>query len=126
MPNESEKRRSITRQTKSSVRYARCPGYLDTNIIIHASSRDAHAVECSRLRDAVRQGHLSVLLESYVVHELMYSLSRYAKKTQRSDVAEYGESIIHLRGLRCDRETLLVALEHGRDNQTLDSWIASW
>jgi predicted nucleic acid-binding protein len=96
MPNGFGKTQNVMRRTKSSVSKARATGYLDTNVIIHALSRDAHAEECRRLLSAVRDGQISVLLEPIIVHEITYSLPRYAKQMQRSDVAEYLESVIHL------------------------------
>lgn len=64
-------------------------GLLDTNLFIHALTRDAHSAECQQFLDHLKNGEVQAYLDPMVVHELSYSLGRVIRQMNKADVAAY-------------------------------------
>jgi predicted nucleic acid-binding protein len=94
-------------------------GLLDTNVVIHSLSDDVRSEECRRFLRAVELGHFRVRLESYVVHELTYSIPRLIKQMKRDEVALFLGNILEWPGIECDRDLLAAAFSRWRRNPAL-------
>lgn len=82
-------------------------GILDTNILIHALSTDAHGADCRRFLQRVRDGEVAVLLTSVVALEFTYAVGRYAKQMTREDIADYLVSVMSLPSVELEDEILV-------------------
>ncbi len=85
-------------------------GVVDTNVFMHALTRDQHSGECRAFLECLRQGALHVRLEPYVVHELTYALPRLEKQWTKERVAELLLMILDLPGIDCDRPLMKTAI----------------
>ena len=77
-------------------------GFVDTNVFIHALSRDSHQEECVAFLEAVQTGTIRVRLHPSVVHELSYALPRYLQHMTRADVGEFILSVLSWPGIVSD------------------------
>jgi predicted nucleic acid-binding protein len=82
-------------------------GYLDTNVFMHALTHDEHAQECIAFLDALERGAIVARLDPLVMHELTYTLSRFAKQLSRLDVGTYLVSILEWPGVQSDKALLI-------------------
>ena len=82
-------------------------GILDTNILIHALTADAHGADCRRFLERVRSGEITVLLTSVVAFEFTYAVSRYARQMTRGDIADYLVSVMALPSVELEDELLV-------------------
>ena len=92
-------------------------GLIDTNVFMHALTRDEHSVECRAFLECLRQGTLRVHLEPYVVHELTYAMPRLEKGWTREKLAEFLLMVIRLPGIDCDRSLLEAAISRWVSSQ---------
>lgn len=92
-------------------------GFVDTNVFMHALTRDENSAECRAFLECLRQGTLRVRLEPYVVHELTYALPRLEKRWTRERLAEFLLMVIGLPGIDCDRSLLESALSRWVSSQ---------
>lgn len=83
-------------------------GYLDTNVVVHAFTRDAYSEECRDFLKHLEFGQIHVRLETIVIHELLYVLPRYLKQLSRSDIAELVLSIMSSPGVTVSEEPLVT------------------
>jgi predicted nucleic acid-binding protein len=86
-------------------------GYLDTNVVVHAITRDEHSAECIAFLSALQNGRATAILDATVVHELTYILQRVPRRVGRQDVATHILSIAQFRGVRSELDVLVPALE---------------
>ena len=103
-------------------------GLVDTNVFIHAQTRDAYAQECLQFLEAVERGTIQVRLDPIVLHELSYALPHYRKGMTRAEVAEYMLAILAWDGIIADGELLIETIERWRDSDRLafvDAYLAS-
>jgi len=84
-------------------------GILDTNILIHALTTDAHGADCRRFLERVREGEITVVLTSVVAFEFTYAVGRYAKQMTREDIADYLVSVMALPSVDLEDEILVDA-----------------
>lgn len=102
-------------------------GLLETNILIHALTDDAHGSECKEFLRAVARGERSVLLTALVVHEFIYAISRYIKQFERTDIADYLIALISHTAVHLDDDFLLDAIVLWRETPQLgfvDAYLA--
>lgn len=85
-------------------------GYLDSNVVVHSITRDAHSPRCRAFLLALREGSITAILDPLVVHELTYVLPRYAKQMTRLDIAAFLTSMLEWPGIEADGQTLADAL----------------
>ena len=86
-------------------------GLLDTNVFIHAYTRDTMAQECRGFLVALEQGTVRARLEPVVLHELTYTLPRYMKQMTRDDVAVYLSMVLSWPGVLGEKDVLVDAVE---------------
>lgn len=94
-------------------------GFIDTNVFMHALTRDEHSSECRAFLECLRQGEVKVRLEPYVVHELTYALPRLEKRWTKESLSELLLMIIGLPGVECDRGLLETALSRWISSQRI-------
>jgi predicted nucleic acid-binding protein len=102
-------------------------GLLDTNILVHALTRDKQSEECRHLLRAVRTGQVPAVLDPLVVHEATYSLQRVVRLS-RTDAADYLLDILSWPGIVADRAVLIDALGRWRASTALgfvDAFLAA-
>jgi predicted nucleic acid-binding protein len=85
-------------------------GYLDTNVFVHAITKDEHSDECRRFLEAVERGEIQARLEPIIVHEISYALPRFARQLDREDVAIYLLSVLEWPGILADADAYLAAI----------------
>lgn len=85
-------------------------GLLDTNVLIHALTRDAHGEDCRAFLRRVRSGDQQVLLTALVVHEFAYAVGRYARQMSRQDIGDYLISLMALPAVTLDDDLLIDAV----------------
>lgn len=103
-------------------------GLIDTNIFIHAQTRDAHAEECLQFLEAVQQGRVEVRLEPVVLHELSYALPHFRKGMNRAEVADYLLAVLAWEGIGGNKDLLVAAVQRWRDTPRLafvDAYLAA-
>ena len=81
-------------------------GLIDTNVLVHAQTRDALGAECLAFLNAVEAGEIQVYLDVLVVHELTYVLPRYRQQMGRADVAAYLLAVLQWPGIVGDKPLL--------------------
>jgi len=86
-------------------------GLIDTNILFHAQTHDAHSEECRRFLTALERGNVQAVLDPVVLHELTYVLPRYVKQMSRQDVATYLEVVLSWPGIQGDKATMIDAVQ---------------
>jgi len=91
-------------------------GLLDTNVIIHSLADDPLSVECWNFMQQVRSGQVSVILDPLVIHELTYALPRYAKQWERTEIAGFIETLLHLPGVSGDTSRMVRAIGFWKEN----------
>lgn len=104
------------------------PGLLDTNVFIHAHTRDSASVECRRFLAALEVGGVRAVMDPLMLHELSYALPHYLKQMARADVAEYLPMILSWDGVQGEKGMLVDAVERWRDSSGLsfaDAYLAS-
>ncbi|NPV09718.1 MAG: type II toxin-antitoxin system VapC family toxin [Anaerolineae bacterium] len=104
------------------------PGLVDTNVFIHALTRDAHAEECLCFLEAIQRGEVTAQLEPVVVHQLSYALPHYRKGMTRFEIAEYLLSVLAWQGIVAQKGLLVSAVERWRDSPRLafvDAYLAA-
>lgn len=104
------------------------PGLIDTNVFIHAQTRDAHSEECLQFLEAVKDGRIEVRLEPIVLHELSYALPHYRKGMTRAEVADYLLAILAWEGIGGSKDVLVAAVQRWRDTARLafvDAYLAA-
>ena len=74
-------------------------GFLDTNVVVHSLTNDEHLEECRRFLNQIQSGTRSITLDPLVVHELTFTIPRYAKQMSRDDVADFLLSLISQPGI---------------------------
>ena len=95
------------------------PGYLDTNVVIHAFATDAHSDECSSHLRALRDGRVRAIVDPLVIHELTYVLPQFVKQMSRIDVGSFLLDLIGWESIQADKAVLVGAIERWRDNPSL-------
>ncbi len=103
-------------------------GLVDTNVFIHALTRDSHSEECLRFLEAVQRGEVSARLEPLVLHELSYALPHYRKEMSRLEVAEYLLAVLAWDGIVGEKGVLVDAVQRWRDAPRLafvDAYLAA-
>lgn len=93
-------------------------GLLDTNVLIHALMSDSHTDECEAFLSMIESGQRSARLETYIVHEMTYALSRQLNLSKHEIVAILLR-IIQWPGIECDRQLLSGSLVRWRDRPAL-------
>lgn len=63
------------------------PGLIDTNVFVHAQTRDTYAEECLRFLEALESDSVQAQIEPLVVHELSYALPHYRRGMTRAETA---------------------------------------
>ncbi|MFN0070697.1 MAG: PIN domain-containing protein [Chloroflexota bacterium] len=104
------------------------PGLLDTNVFIHAHTRDSLSEECRQFLLALEAGRVSAVIEPLILHELSYALPRYVKQMSHQDVAGYLLMVLSWDGILGDRAVLTDAVERWRDTPGLsfaDAYLAA-
>jgi predicted nucleic acid-binding protein len=91
-------------------------GLIDTNVFIHAQTRDGLSEECNAFLDLVASGQLTVILEPIVLHELSYAWNRVFRNATRQDVANYMLTILVWPGIAGNTQTLYRAVRRWRDS----------
>src|SRR5688572_1224877 len=86
-------------------------GLLDTNVFIHALSRDALSAECRTFLDRLKQGLERANLDPLVVHELTYALPRVHQHMSRSDVATHILGVLAWPGIVGEKQLLREAID---------------
>lgn len=86
-------------------------GLLDTNVFVHAQTRDAHSAECRKFLGAIEAGTVHATLEPMVLHELSYALPHYVKQMSRKDVAVYLISVLSWKGVVAERDLLVDVVQ---------------
>jgi predicted nucleic acid-binding protein len=81
-------------------------GFVDTNVFIHALSRDSHSEECKSFLRALAEGRTTAILDVTVVHELSWSIPKLLHDLQKADVAELLMTFVSWPGVECDRAFL--------------------
>jgi predicted nucleic acid-binding protein len=70
-------------------------GWLDTNVFVHAVTRDAHSAACENLVAQLKSGDAQGRIDPVVVHELTYTLTRKFRFS-RADAADYARMLLVL------------------------------
>ncbi len=89
-------------------------GLLDTNVFIHAHTRDRWAAECRAFLTAIENGKVSAVIEPLVLHELSYALPHYVKQMTREQVGEYLLMVLRWEGVQGDKDTLVETVMRWR------------
>jgi predicted nucleic acid-binding protein len=103
-------------------------GYLDTNVFVHAITKDEHSDECRRFLEAVERGEIQARLEPIIVHEISYALPRFARQLDREDVAIYLLSVLEWPGILADKPILIETIQRWRQTPRLgfaDAYLAA-
>ncbi|MGH2458206.1 MAG: PIN domain-containing protein [Chloroflexota bacterium] len=103
-------------------------GLLDTNVLIHAQTRDEHAEECLGFLEALQVGRRRARIEPLVLHELSYALPHYRKGMTRSEVAECLLAILGWDGVTGDKSVMVSTVQRWRDTAGLafvDAYLAT-
>lgn len=103
-------------------------GLLDTNVFIHAQTRDEHSEECLEFLETLRAGRRQAQIEPLVLHELSYALPHYRKGMSRSEVAEYLLAILGWDGVGGDKDLMVSTVQRWRDTPGLafvDAYLAA-
>lgn len=103
-------------------------GLIDTNIFLHAQSRDALAGECLAFLASIERGDIKVRLEVVVLHELSYALPRLRRDLNRPEVAEYLLAVLAWPGVTGDTAAMIHAVRRWRDQEGIsfvDAYLAS-
>lgn len=102
-------------------------GWLDTNLFVHSlHTNDPHRARCTELLQALQSGDAEGWIDSVVVHELTYVLSRQSQFPNRHAVLRYIRRILLASGVRTDdAEGLLdaVTLWAARGISFADAWL---
>jgi predicted nucleic acid-binding protein len=85
-------------------------GLLDSNVLIHALTRDEQGDDCRAFLRQVQSGVQQILLTSIVVHEVAYAMGRYAKQMSREEIGDYLISFMALPAVEIDDELLIDAV----------------
>jgi predicted nucleic acid-binding protein len=94
-------------------------GLIDTNVLIHALTRDRHSQDCREFLLRVRQGEQSFTLTTVVVYELTYALGRYKKEMSQAEIGDYLISVMALPNVRVDDDALFGAVRAWSMNPNL-------
>jgi predicted nucleic acid-binding protein len=103
-------------------------GYLDTNVFIHAISNDEHTQEFQGFLAELEKGSILARMDPLVLHEITYTLPRFAKQLSRQDVATYLLSVLDWPGVLSDKPILADALDRWRRTLRLgftDAYLAA-
>lgn len=76
-------------------------GWLDTNVFVHAQTRDASSAACRALLRALDHGEAAGWLDPVVLHELSYVLPRVLR-WDRETVAQYLSAVLLAPGVRVE------------------------
>ncbi len=93
-------------------------GWLDTNIFVHARTRDDRSAACRRLLGRLASGESMGRIDPVVVHELTYALP-HVFPMGKLEVADYIKTVLTWESIDAvgGKEPLIVALtpwaEHG-------------
>lgn len=102
-------------------------GLLDTNVLIHSLMSDSHTAECKAFLEMLESGERAARLETYIVHEMTYALSRQVHLA-KLEIVTLLLRMVQWPGIDCDRQVLEGALVRWRDRPDLsfiDALLAS-
>ena len=103
-------------------------GLVDTNIFIHAQTRDLYAEECLLFLEAVMAGRVRAQIEPMILHELSYALRHYRKEMTRLQIAAYLLMVLSWAGVRGEKDVLADTVRRWRDTPDLafvDAYLAA-
>lgn len=103
-------------------------GLVDTNVFLHAQTRDPHAEECRDFLQGLRDGQGVAQLEPLVLHELSYALPHYRKGMSRAEVGEFLLAILGWPGILGNKNVMIDAVTRWQDTPGLafvDAYLAA-
>ena len=103
-------------------------GLLDTNVFIHAHTRDSASDECRRFLTSLEAGRVKARLDPIVLHGLSYALPHYMKQMTKRDVASYLLMVLGWGAVEGEKAIMVDAVERWRDTPRLsfaDAFLAA-
>ena len=86
-------------------------GWLDTNLFVHARTRDEHSAACRKLLARLEVGDAQGRIDPVVVHELTYTLTKKFP-VSKQEAAEYARMVLSWDSIEATggKEPLIAAL----------------